>query len=79
MITILHAVFITLLFSFWVWTLKQDIETLKHIGGTADGHEGECVARAPGALPHHQVDKHDPFDTAIKNRGRGGVPTWTIG
>ena len=83
MIALLNTVIISLLFVFWVWTLKQDIATLRHASGPVPkAQEPVHIAAKPHeVLPNHHVGappSHDPFESAVKTRNRSGVPTWTI-
>ena len=77
--SLINSVFITILFSYWVWSLKQDIVNLE------DGAHATAGA-APGPAPEsdHRDHEHQPGHTghahehAVKARGKGGVPTWEI-
>ncbi len=80
MIGLINSVCITLLFSFWVWTLKQDINQLAHAG-----HDGSVRLTA---VPEHKPVEHKGpvrrtesplFDQHGKQRDKNGVATWTIG
>ncbi len=79
MIGLINSVCITLLFSFWVWSLKQDRQ------GQQLAHEGPSGA---GPAPEHKPAAHKGpirrsdsalFDQHGKRRNKDGVATWTIG
>jgi hypothetical protein len=87
-IQLINAVFITLLFAFWVWTLKQEIESLRHGAPSASGHDSdphsEAAVPAAPKPPRHVIRPGSPaahghkYDMAVKSRNREGVATWTI-
>ncbi|MDP6490940.1 MAG: hypothetical protein QGH42_07020 [Kiritimatiellia bacterium] len=79
MIGLINTVCITLLFSGWVWGLKQDIQNLSQ-----PAHDGPAL----NPVHHNQPvghkgpihPKESPlFDQHGKARDRQGVATWTIG
>lgn len=79
MIGLINSVCITLLFSFWVWTLKQHIQDLNE--PAHDGPSGLTPAREHKPTEHKgpiRRTEHNLFDQDGKHRGRNGVPTWTI-
>ena len=76
MIVLLNTIFITLLFSFWVWTLKQDIEEMKHAQGNRTAEEPDPVMAH--RTVHHATPAMAHAGGNVK-RNRNGVPTWTIG
>lgn len=78
MMTLINTVFITLLFSFWVWTLKQDIQTIRK--------RGRKRKAAGVAADEDEADTRDLTTTNLhpayqnaRTRDRAGVPTYTIG
>ena len=83
MMSLVNALVITLLFAYWVWTLKQDIEGLRQEAHAAPvPHPAPHGPHGPPAQhaqqqPHPVRDPHD-HDQASKARGHDGVPTWTI-
>ncbi|MBL7077322.1 MAG: hypothetical protein ISS31_07610 [Kiritimatiellae bacterium] len=79
MIGLINSVCITLLFSAWVWTLKQDIQNLNQ-----PAHDGPAGLNP---IPEHKPTAHrEPirrtdsvlFDQHGKARNGHGVATWTI-
>jgi len=80
MMSLINSLFITVLFSYWVWSLKQDITSLEsHARVTA----GPTMDIPPE--PAHPDDRTEHFGHAehnhehiVKVRGKGGVPTWEI-
>jgi hypothetical protein len=77
MISLINSVFITLLFSVWVWQLKQEIEGMRELA-----HGGAPGMDVQHAVPSHRgpVRRTDSalFDQSGKARTKEGVPTWTI-
>ncbi|MBT3294099.1 MAG: hypothetical protein HN919_06405 [Verrucomicrobia bacterium] len=75
MITLINAALITLIFSAWVWTLKQEIFNLGHsLQGDSAHHE---AAHNQQRGPVHRTDS-PLFDQHGKMRNKSGVATWTI-
>jgi len=78
MISLVNSVFITLLFSVWIWTLKQDIEQLRR-----PAHDGPDMDLAPENVtpkskPPMRHSSSALYDQNGKERGNSGVATWTI-
>lgn len=70
--TTLIAFCITILFSAWVYTLKQEVDYLhRRILGRGQSPPDGKRAGAP------EHDKDHAFDKAVKSSA-SGVPTWTI-
>ena len=79
MISLINSLCITLIFTAWVWALKQEI-----IGLGPDAHavsngavkeKGHAQAHRPGSRRHTDNVLSDQHG---KQRSNGGVPTWTI-
>ena len=79
MIGLINSICITLLFSFWVWTLKQDINQ-----GSQLAHDGPT---GMAAIPEQKPTAHKGpirrtesalFDQHGKQRDKSGVATLTI-
>jgi hypothetical protein len=66
MMSLINAMFITVLFSFWIWTLKQQICSLKHPArGQTESAQQQVVRSQAPPVPRH--------------RNGAGVLTWEIG
>lgn len=79
MIGLINSVCISLLFTAWVWTLKQDIQNLSQ--PAHDGPAGLTPIPEPRAVAHKgPVRRSDTelFDQHGKHRDKQGVATWTI-
>ena len=66
MMSLINAVFITGLFSFWIWSLKQEINNLQR---PAHDKHGDSEA---DTLPHGLADQPP-------HRNGSGVLTWKVG
>ena len=77
MISLVNSMCITLLFSVWIWALKQDIENLSR-----PAHDGPEETKAPRQSKANKgpVRRSDSalYDQTGKSRSKGGVATWTI-
>lgn len=81
MISLINSVFITLLFSVWVWTLKQDIERLNQPASGGIAGAGGDLSHEPPTEPRKQTrlrTESPLYDQHGKRRSKDGVPTWTI-
>ena len=85
------SICIAALFSWWVWSLKQELSSVHDPGASAaeDGEEGtHTVAGAlshvmhpvpqPVAPPVARVSPRE-HPSPVKQRRSDGVPVWTIG
>lgn len=76
MIGLINSVCITLLFSAWVWTLKQDLNQPAH-----DGPAGLTPVPEDKPATHRGPIRRAEavlFDQNGKDRDKQGVATWTI-
>ena len=79
MISLINSVFITLLFSVWIWTLKQDIGHLRQPAHDGPGGlDVEPAARKPKQKSTTTRANPALFDQHGKARNGSGVSTWTI-
>jgi len=78
MIGLINSLCITLLFSFWVWALKQDISQMAHLA-----HDGPSLTDPPERKTTAHKGPARRTDSALydqhgKQRNKDGVATWTI-
>ena len=83
MASLINAVLITGLFSFWIWQLKQDILRMQHTEGPTDSSVRAHGRNDPDEtididVHHAQRPMHHAYQNR-KTRNRAGIPTWTIG
>ena len=80
MISLINSLCITLIFTAWVWTLKQEIGSLGPVAH--DAPDGADEQEEGHAQAHHRgpVRRTDSalYDQNGKQRDKSGVATWTI-
>jgi hypothetical protein len=63
------ALMMAALFSYWIWMLKQQIESLRQ---TATGKTGSIMLPKAHAAPEKCLMQRKARET------EGGIPTWTL-